>query len=104
MPKILVICGPTASGKTELAVNCALALHSEIISADSMLVYRDLNIGTAKPTEEEKRGIPHHLIDVVEQRNFCPLKKRRSSAAAQDSIFGRCYIKVSSATRGPTNG
>lgn len=54
MPKILVICGPTASGKTELAVNCALALHSEIISADSMLVYRDLNIGTAKPTEEEK--------------------------------------------------
>ena len=71
MPKILVICGPTASGKTALAVNCALALHSEIISADSMLVYRDLNIGTAKPTEEEKRGIPHHLIDVVDpSENF----------------------------------
>ena len=57
MPKLLVICGPTASGKTSLAVKCAKALETEIISADSMLVYKGLDIGTAKPTEEEKEGI-----------------------------------------------
>jgi tRNA dimethylallyltransferase len=65
-PKVLVICGPTASGKTALSVACAKALGTEIISADSLLVYKGLNIGTAKPTEEERGGIPHHLIDVAE--------------------------------------
>ncbi len=64
--KILVICGPTASGKTALAVECAKLLNSEVISADSMYIYKQLNVGTAKPTEEEKQGIIHHLIDVVE--------------------------------------
>lgn len=64
--KLLVVCGPTASGKTALAVECAKALKTEIISADSMLVYKGLNIGTAKPTESEKAGVVHHLIDVVE--------------------------------------
>ncbi len=66
MPKVLVICGATASGKTALAVDCAQKLNTEIVSADSMLVYKDLNIGTAKPTEEEKKGIVHHLVDVVD--------------------------------------
>lgn len=65
MPKVLVICGATASGKSALAVACAKQLHTEVISADSMLVYRDLNIGTAKPTETEKEGVIHRLIDVV---------------------------------------
>ena len=65
MPKILVVCGATASGKTSLAVQCAKKLNSEVISADSMLVYRGLNIGTAKPTLEEMDGVTHHLIDVV---------------------------------------
>lgn len=64
-PKVLVICGATASGKTALSVACAEKLNTQIISADSMLVYRGLNIGTAKPLEQEKRGIKHHLIDVV---------------------------------------
>lgn len=64
--KALVICGPTASGKTSLAVDCALALGTEIISADSMLVYKGLDIGTAKPTAEERKGVRHHLIDVAE--------------------------------------
>lgn len=64
--KILVICGPTASGKTSLAVGCAKALQTEIVSADSLLVYKGLNIGTAKPTETERDGIIHHLIDVAE--------------------------------------
>lgn len=65
MPKALVICGATASGKTSLAVECAKKLNTEIISADSMLVYKGLDIGTAKPTVFERQGIPHHLIDVV---------------------------------------
>lgn len=65
MPKVLVICGPTASGKTSLAVQCAKALNTEIVSADSMLVYKGLDIGTAKPTEAEKEGVVHHLIDVA---------------------------------------
>ena len=64
-PKVLVICGATASGKTALSVACAEKLNTQIISADSMLVYRGLNIGTAKPLEQEKKGIKHHLIDVV---------------------------------------
>ena len=65
MSKVLVICGATASGKTSLSVACAKALDTEIISADSLLVYKGLNIGTAKPTIEERNGIPHHLIDVI---------------------------------------
>lgn len=65
MDKVLVICGATASGKTSLSVQCAKQFNGEIISADSMLVYRGMDIGTAKPTLEERAGIPHHLIDVV---------------------------------------
>lgn len=67
MPKkVLVICGATASGKTRLAVDCALKFNTEVISADSQLIYKRLNIGTAKPTKEEMRGVKHHMIDVVE--------------------------------------
>ena len=65
MKPILVICGATATGKTSLAIDCAKALNTEIISADSQLVYRGLNIGTAKPTVGEMQGIKHHLIDIV---------------------------------------
>lgn len=64
--KVLVICGATASGKTALSIACAKALNGEIISADSLLVYKGLDIGTAKPSMEEREGITHHLIDVVE--------------------------------------
>lgn len=65
MAKVLVICGATASGKTSLSVECAQKFNGEIISADSMLVYQGMDIGTAKPTMAERGGIPHHLIDVV---------------------------------------
>ena len=65
MKDVLIICGATATGKTSLAVDCAKKLNSEVISADSQLVYRGLNIGTAKPTFAEMQGVPHHLIDVV---------------------------------------
>ena len=65
MAKVLVICGATASGKTALSIACAKAFRGEIISADSLLVYQGLDIGTAKPNMEERAGIPHHMIDVV---------------------------------------
>ena len=62
---LLVIVGPTASGKTSLAIDLALALDGEIISADSMQIYTGMDIATAKPSLEEMRGVPHHLIDFV---------------------------------------
>lgn len=65
MSKVLVICGATASGKTALSVACAKRFNGEIISADSMLVYQGMDIGTAKPSMEERQGIPHYMIDVV---------------------------------------
>lgn len=66
MPQILVICGATASGKTSLAVDLAKKLNTEIISADSLLIYKGLNIGTAKPTATEMQGVYHSLIDVID--------------------------------------
>ncbi len=66
MDKMICIAGPTASGKTDLAVWLAGELDGEVVSCDSMQVYRRMNIGTAKPTEEEMQGIPHHMLDIVE--------------------------------------
>lgn len=63
---LIIIAGPTASGKTSLAIKLAKLLNTEIISADSRIVYKDFNIGTAKPTSEEMDGIKHHLIDITE--------------------------------------
>ena len=65
-PKLLVLCGPTASGKTALGVALAQALNGEVVSADSMQIYRGMDIGTAKPTREEMGGIPHHMLDVAD--------------------------------------
>ena len=66
MNPIICIAGPTASGKTALAVELAKDLSGEVVSCDSMQVYKRMDIGTAKPTEEEMQGIPHHMIDVAE--------------------------------------
>ncbi len=63
--KILAVTGPTASGKTALAIELAKRLDGEIISCDSMQIYRGMDIGTAKPTKEELRAVPHHLIDIL---------------------------------------
>ncbi len=65
MIPLLVIAGPTASGKTALAIEIAKKIGGEVVSADSMQVYKNMNIGTAKPDEAEKAGVPHHLLDVV---------------------------------------
>src|SRR5690606_38854312 len=63
---IVAILGPTASGKTRTAIDVALAIGAEIVSVDSMQVYRGMDIGTAKPTPEERRGVLHHMIDLVD--------------------------------------
>lgn len=64
-PKVIVIGGPTASGKTGLSVELAKKISGEIISADSMQIYKEMDIGTAKVTEEEKQGIQHYMIDII---------------------------------------
>ncbi len=65
-PKVIAVAGPTASGKTKLAIELAHKLDGEVVSADSRLVYKGFDIASAKPTMEERAGIPHHLIDIVE--------------------------------------
>src|SRR5574344_1577106 len=80
--KVIAISGPTATGKSKSAVKIAKKINSEIISADSRLIYKELNIGTAKPTEIEKDGIIHHLIDVCNINdefsvaNFCEIAQK----------------------------
>ena len=64
--KILVLAGPTAVGKTELSIRLAKALNGEIVSTDSMQIYKGMDIGSAKITEEEMQGVKHHMLDVVE--------------------------------------
>ena len=66
MPNIICIVGPTASGKTALAIALAKELNGEVVSCDSMQIYRRMDIGTAKPTREEMDGVPHHMIDILE--------------------------------------
>ena len=62
---VVAVCGPTASGKSALAEEIAVRLNGAVISCDSMQIYKGMDIGTAKPTKEEMRGVPHHLIDVA---------------------------------------
>ena len=68
MDKIICIVGPTASGKTRLSIALAQALGAEVVSFDSMQLYRGMDIGTAKPTKEEMQGIPHHMLDFLDPR------------------------------------
>ena len=66
MSKVIIIAGPTASGKTSLAIDICKKFNGEVISADSMQIYKGMDIATAKPSEQEKDGIPHHLIDILD--------------------------------------
>ncbi len=89
MDKIVAIVGPTASGKSALALALARRLEGEIVSCDSMQIYRRMNIGTAKPTEAEMAEIPHKLIDVVEpDRDFsCADYVRLATEATEDILL-----------------
>lgn len=81
-PPAIFLMGPTASGKSKLAVQLAQALNGEIISVDSALVYRGMDIGTAKPTLEERGGIPHHLIDILDPAEVFSTGQFRTKALA----------------------
>ena len=94
-PKILVVNGPTASGKTKLAVELALAHNGEVVSADSMQIYRRMDIGTAKPTPEETRGIPHHMIDVADPaEDFSVARYVDMAAACVEDILARGKLPI----------
>ena len=89
-PKVLVIAGPTASGKTKIGIELAKRLNGEIISADSMQIYKYMNIGTAKPTIDEMDGIPHHLIDFLDiGENFSVVQYQQMAKKCLEDILSR---------------
>ena len=90
MNNIICIAGPTASGKTALAVELAKELNGEVVSCDSMYVYKYMNIGTAKPSLEEQQGIPHHMIDVAEpEEDFSVSRYCELATPIVDDIISR---------------
>ena len=94
-PKILVVSGPTASGKTALAVELALAHNGEVVSADSMQIYRRMDIGTAKPTRAEMRGVPHHMLDVADpEEDFSVARYVELAARCVDDILARGKLPI----------
>lgn len=94
-PKILVIVGPTASGKTRMAVELAQRHNGEVISADSMQIYRTMDIGTAKPTKEEMGGIPHHMIDVADpEEDFSVARYVEMAAQCVDDVLARGKLPI----------
>lgn len=90
LPKLLIVCGPTATGKSDLAVELALAFNGEVISADSRQVYKGLDIGAGKITAKEMKGIPHHLLDVIDPKKTYTVERFRTDGKkAIDEILGR---------------
>ncbi|WP_170313345.1 tRNA (adenosine(37)-N6)-dimethylallyltransferase MiaA [Lacrimispora amygdalina] len=95
MKPLIIITGPTAAGKTDLSVRLAQAIGGEIISADSMQVYRHMDIGSAKITEEEKKGIPHYLIDVLDpEEEFNVAVFQKMAKAAVNTIYSHGNIPI----------
>ena len=89
-PKVIVICGPTASGKTALSIELAKKINGEIISSDSMQIYKDMDIGTAKPTVEEMEGITHHLIGFVEpNKRYSVAEFKKDAEKAIEEIIAK---------------
>jgi tRNA dimethylallyltransferase len=94
---LIVICGPTATGKSDLALEAAEAFDGEIINADSMQLYRGMDIGTAKLTVQERRGIPHHLLDILDVSQDASVANYQEQARAaidEISIRGKTPILV----------
>lgn len=94
-PAAIALMGPTASGKTALAIDWARRIGGEIISVDSALVYRGLDIGAAKPTRDERAGVPHHLIDIREPwQPYSAADFARDARVAMDAIRGRGRVPI----------
>ncbi len=95
MDKIIVIVGPTAVGKTALSIELAKALNGEVINGDSMQVYKNLDVGTAKVTKEEAEGIPHHLLDICEvEEEFSASDFKEKANIAIKEIIERGKIPI----------
>jgi tRNA dimethylallyltransferase len=88
-PKIVVVAGPTAVGKTTLGVELGLRFGGEVVNADSRYLYRGFDIGTAKPTLAERRGVPHHLIDILGPADFSLARYQELAYAAIAEILDR---------------
>ena len=89
-PKVVVICGPTASGKTKLGIELAKKINGEIVSADSMQIYKDMTIGTAKPNSKEMQGIKHYLIDFVSpEKRYSVAEFKKDATKAINDIINR---------------
>lgn len=94
-PLVLALMGPTASGKTALAIELAQRFGGEIVSVDSALVYRGLDIGSAKPNAEERAGIPHHLIDIREpDQPYSAGEFAQDARAAVDAVLARGHLPI----------
>jgi len=89
-PKLIVITGPTATGKSALGVQLAIKIDGEIVSADSMQIYRHMDIGTAKPTKDEMQGVPHHMIDIISPwEDYSVARYVKDASKCVDDIFHR---------------
>ena len=94
-PKVIVIVGPTASGKTSLAIKLAKKINGEIVSCDSMQIYKDMNIGTAKPTIEEQNEIKHYLIDIISpEERFSVSDYQTNALKAIEEILKKGKIPI----------
>jgi len=94
-PRIVVITGPTATGKTALAVSLARELNGEVVSADSMQIYRGMDIGTAKVTAEEMCGVPHHMIDIADAaESYSAARYVEEASARIESILARGKLPI----------
>ncbi|MEY4768601.1 MAG: hypothetical protein RL637_1240 [Pseudomonadota bacterium] len=94
-PPAIILMGPTAIGKTTLAIQLAQALNGEIISVDSALVYRGMNIGTAKPDIQQRQGIPHHLIDILDPtESYSTAQFRDQALSLMQDIYARGKIPI----------
>lgn len=95
MKRIAAVVGPTASGKTALAVALAKQFNGEVVSADSMQIYRKLNIGTAKPTAEEMQGVPHHMLDVADPgESYSVSRYEKEATACVEDILSRGKLPI----------
>ena len=94
-PKVIAVVGPTASGKTKLAIELAHKYDGEVVSADSRLVYKGFDIASAKPTMEEREGVPHHLIDIVEPEfDYSAGKYAEDAKVAIEDILSRGKMPI----------
>ena len=94
-PKVISIVGPTASGKTSLSIELAKKINGEIISCDSMQIYKDMNIGSAKPTAEEMQGIEHYMIDIISpEEKYSVAQYKKDAEQSIEKVLAKGKIPI----------